>query len=92
MRTVILLLLGVLVAGGAFYGLRLLWYAFFSPQELLTPAARPVRSSFDRVLAWVLLLVTVLLFGVMVLERLQVSGEIPADWTAPPRVEGRKTK
>ncbi|MEO5350013.1 MAG: hypothetical protein H7836_10230 [Magnetococcus sp. YQC-3] len=87
MRAIVLLLLGILVAGGVFYGLRLLWGAFFpaNKQDLLDgQGARPVRSLLDQVLGWVLLVVTLLLFAVMVFERMQVSGEIPADWTAPP--------
>ncbi|MBF0460085.1 MAG: hypothetical protein HQL87_01690 [Magnetococcales bacterium] len=95
MRALVSFLLGLLVIGGAFYGLRLLWYAIFPFQGesavLTGKGGRPVLSPWERRVGWVLLLVVVLLFVLMVVDRLRVDGETPTDWTVSPPVRGRTT-
>ncbi|MEO5364258.1 MAG: hypothetical protein H7838_11635 [Magnetococcus sp. DMHC-8] len=95
MRTVILLLLGIMVAGGGYYGVRLLWRTLFpahdAPEILDNRTGQPVRPALHRFLGWLLLAVILVLFALMVLERLQVSGEIPDDLTVPPPIKSRTT-
>ncbi len=82
-----------MVVGGGVYGLRLLWRAILpvsGGQAVLTDRkGSPVRSMWDRALGWLLLLVAVVLFALMVYDRLHISGEVPSDWTTTPPMKGR---
>ncbi|WP_130472249.1 hypothetical protein [Candidatus Magnetaquicoccus inordinatus] len=91
MRILLLLSLGLLVVIGLLYGTRLLWRVWHPAppqQELLDGenGEKPLLSKHEQRIAWLLIGVSILLFLLMIGERLSVDGTTPADWTAPPSV------
>ncbi|MBF0401847.1 MAG: hypothetical protein HQL80_05670 [Magnetococcales bacterium] len=73
--------------GAIFYGFRLLWGALFPGRGGV--GGRFIPAAWERVLGRGLLLVLVVLLVLMAIERLQVSGETPADLTVAPPLSGR---
>ena len=82
MRVIILLLLGLLTVGSIFYGARLLW-RFARGSEEMT-GQEDSTAPLDPRLGRSLLLIAALLFALMLFDRLQFDGEVPADWTVAP--------
>ncbi|MEO5339085.1 MAG: hypothetical protein H7837_01010 [Magnetococcus sp. MYC-9] len=89
MRIIILLLLGLAAVGGVVYGIHLVWRAFSSSSRGGAVPFSLLPAPWDRRLSWLLFWVTLLLLLLMVVDRLQLDGESPADLTAPPPMKGR---
>ncbi|MBF0182952.1 MAG: hypothetical protein HQM06_00980 [Magnetococcales bacterium] len=92
-RILIVLLLALLVLLGALYGVRLLWRAWHPDnQEVLDGQGteKKILSRNEQLLGWIILALTLLLFIVMISERMELDGSTPADWTAPPPVQSHR--
>lgn len=86
MRIFIVVLLALLAVVGALYGARLLWRVWHP-----TVSDDPLLSKRERWAAWGLVFALVVLFLVMIGDRLALDDRMPDDWTAPPTVPLRKS-
>ncbi|MBF0096358.1 MAG: hypothetical protein HQM04_02785 [Magnetococcales bacterium] len=80
MRIFIVVLLCVLVVLGVLYGARLMWRVWHPP---VAGQVDTVMARWERWLAWGVALVLLVLFMIMIGDRLALDGRMPADWTAP---------
>ena len=88
MRIFIVVFLVLLVVIGALYGARLLWRVWhpsLSGQDDLLLSRR------ERWAAWGLVFALVVLFLVMIGDRLALDDHMPDDWTTSPAIPLRKS-
>jgi hypothetical protein len=76
-------LLCVLVVVGVLYGARLLWRVW---HPLAAEQGAVVLTRWERLFVWGVVLALLVVFLVMIGDRLALDDRMPADWAAPPVV------